>query len=101
MLEIIKFIRDYCKTRLTIVENQIKSSAIVVGIFNAVKMYRWLEIWTYVTDFDVPRLVEEWELVEYQGEEVECSLAAQRFASAVRLPTGNKFLTLVEHFFSL
>ena len=66
-------------------------------------MYRWKEIWTYVTDFGVPRWVEEWELVEDQEAEVhlECSLATQRFASVLRLPTGKRFLTLVENYFSL
>ena len=71
-------------------------------------MHRWVEVWTYVEDFGVPRWVEEWELEEeeesrqqQQEMKIEPSLAARRFASATRMPTGRDFLAFVADYFSL
>ena len=65
-------------------------------------MHRWVEVWTYVEDFGVPRWIEEWELEEEeQGTKMEPSLAARRFASATRIPTGRDFLAFVADYFSL
>ena len=72
-------------------------------------MHRWVEVWTYVEDFGVPRWIEEWELEEEEEEprqqqkemKMESSLAARRFASATRMPTGREFLAFVADYFSL
>ena len=71
-------------------------------------MHHWIEVWTYVEDFGVPRWIEEWELEEeeeprqqYQEMKMEPSLAARRFASATRIPTGRDFLAFVAEYFSL
>ena len=76
-------------------------------------MHRWVEIWTYVEDFGIPRWIEEWELEEEEEDEeegprqkqqemkTEPSLAARRFASATHMPTGRDFLAFVADYFSL
>ena len=72
------------------------------------KMYRWMEVWSYVNDFGVKHWIEEWECVtvvdtreEENYAEPAKSLAAERFAYAVRIPTGMDFLDLVKNYFSV
>ena len=69
-------------------------------------MSRWIEVWSYVEDFGVPRWVEDWEIEEEPREqqqdlEMGATLAARRFASALRMPTGRDFLAFVADYFSL
>ena len=70
-------------------------------------MHRWIEIWSYREDFDVPRWAEEWEVHEegprmhQQDLERGATLAATRFARATRMPTGRDFLAFVADYFSL
>ena len=75
---------------------------------NNTDTYRWVEIWSYVSDNGISRWIEEWEMSEQQQQQqrqqetrTENSLAAQRFASVVRLPTGRNFLAMVADYFSL
>ena len=67
-------------------------------------MYRWIEVWLYVEDFNVPRWVEAWELEEEPRQpdlELGATLAAMRFAGAARMPTGRDFIAFVGDYFSL
>ena len=65
------------------------------------EVIRWKEVWTDVDTFGVERWVEEWEAVTMVEIVEDSCLAAQKFAHAVRLPTGRNFLAMIKEFFTI